>query len=95
MQFSYPDTFLTKNVEESEIEQLENESIRAISKLNITDNYYFERLVVLQVYLHLAQIRFEDGTVQKKYKLYKEEFDEILSYVKPRQTLKSVKLLRG
>ena len=95
MQFTYYDTFLTKNIDEQQLQTFEDEAIKAVSKINIQDNFYFEKLVNLKVYLFICAVLFEDETVQKKYKLYEEEYNTLVKKVQIKPSVRSVKLVRG
>jgi len=95
MQYTYEDEFLTKNFDEDKITLFENNAITSIDKLNVTDDYYYERLVKLKVYLFLCAVMFEDETVQKKYKLYEDEYNALEKKIHIKPSVRSVQLSRG
>ena len=94
MRYSYQDSFITKDIAPDEIEAIENEAIKEINRLNVSDEYYFQKLVITKVYMELCKLQFEDETIQKKYNLYKDEFEKLLR-VSKKSAINNIKLGRG
>ena len=75
MKYDYLDSFLTNATDPQKLDNIEAKAIDEVNKLNINDEFYFEKLVVSKVYMELCKEQFEDESIQKKYTIYKEEFN--------------------
>ena len=109
MQYIYEDEFLTKDIDEDKLTRLEDTAIKEIDKHNIRDLFYFEKLVILKVYLELSKMNYEAVGMDKKYTILLTEYNTLLKELKDAIALttdtsattssagrvKSVKLFRG
>lgn len=103
MQYIYEDEFLTKDISEDKLTRLEDTAIKEVDKHNIIDLFYFEKLVILKVYLELSKMNYEAEGMDKKYTILLVEYDTLLKELKETiapatstaSRVKSVKLLRG
>ena len=101
MQYNYEDEFLTKNIDDEKLTRIEDTAIKEIDKINITDMFYFEKLVILNVYIQLAKMNYEAEGIDKKYTILLNEYNTLLkelqssSTVDTKPSVKSVKLVRG
>jgi len=78
MRYSYTDTFLTKDKDDISLEALEDDAVNEVALLNVTHDFYVEKLVTSIVYMQLCKEQFEDESVRKKYDVYKSEFEKYL-----------------
>ena len=78
MRYSYTDTFLTKDKNDISLEALEDDAVNEVALLNVTHDFYVEKLVTSIVYMQLCKEQFEDESVRKKYDVYKSEFEKYL-----------------
>ncbi len=107
MQYDYEDEFLIKNIEDEKLTRIENTAIREVDKLNVTDMYYFEKLVILNVYIQLVKYNFEADGMKEKHTILLDEYNSLLKELKEKTTdatpttiekkpsVKSIKLFRG
>ena len=101
MKYEYADIFMIKGLEDETVQKCEDMALREVDKLNIKDVFYYEKLVILNVYIQLGKINYEDEVVQKKYKLYSNEYRSLIKDLKKEKkepkkpTVKSVKIFRG
>ncbi len=97
------DDFLISTVSNPEdLQDFENDSKSEIEKLNISDNFYKERLIKLGVYKRIAGARLEaEGDVMdKKLQYYTREWDKFLTMYKTsnasvQNSVSSVPIYRG
>ena len=82
MIYDYEDTFIVDSIEEAELEKKEAESITEIEKMNITDDFYKEKLVKCRVYMLLAREQMENEGMLEKYRIYEREFNRYLTLAK-------------
>lgn len=82
MIYDYEDTFIVDSIDEAELEKKEAESITEIEKMNITDDFYKEKLVKCRVYMLLAREQMENEGMLEKYRIYEREFNRYLTLAK-------------
>ena len=83
MIYEYNDKFLTDGVETTEIENIEAEKYNfVLNKLNISDNYYLEKMTKSLVYMELAKKSLESEGMKAKYDVYKAEYRHFLNLAK-------------
>ena len=82
MIYEYDDSFIIDSIDETELEKKENESITEIEKMNITDDFYKEKLVKCRVYMLLAREQMESEGMFEKYRIYEREFNRYLTLAK-------------
>jgi len=83
MIYEYDDKFLTDGVEKSEIENIEAEKYNfVLNKLNVSDNYYLEKMTKSLVYMELAKKSLESEGMKAKYEVYKAEYYHFLNLAK-------------
>jgi len=82
MIYGYEDTFIVNSIDEAELEKKEAESITEIEKMNITDDFYKEKLVKCRVYMLLAREQMENEGMLEKYRIYEREFNRYLTLAK-------------
>jgi len=78
MIYEYKDEFLIDSIETEELEYYEQEAIKEVDKLNITDDFYKEKLVVNRVYMLCAKAQLEADGMQQKYNIYEKEYKRFL-----------------
>ena len=79
MIYEYNDEFLTDNIDDAQIENIEAEKYNfVLNKLNINDNYYLEKLTKALVYMELAKRQLESEGMRAKYDVYKAEYEHFL-----------------
>lgn len=94
MRYEYTDTFLTKDIETALLEKIEDTAIEEVNRLNIFDEFYFEKLVASKVYMELCKEQFEDEGVRKKYEIYKNEFERYYA-LSQKSGINTMKISRG
>ena len=94
MRYEYTDTFLTKDIEITLLEKIEDAAIEEVNRLNIFDEFYFEKLVTSKVYMELCKEQFEDEGVRKKYEIYKNEFERYYT-LSQKSGINTIKISRG
>jgi len=82
MIYEYEDSFIIDSIDTEELEKKETESITEIEKMNITDEFYKEKLVKCRVYMLLAREQMENEGMYEKYKIYEREFNRYLTLAK-------------
>jgi len=93
MKYKYADEFLVGAVERETLEALEDEAIEEINLLNISNDFYFERLVKTKVYMDLCVMQLESKGMREKYETYRENFKRFIEAAKDVQP--TVKVSRG
>ena len=78
MFYTYSDIFLVNSIDTAELEAYESQAIKDVSKLQITDADFIERLVVARVYMLAASAQYEADGMQDKYKVYEKEYDRAM-----------------
>jgi len=79
MIYEYEDKFLVDSVDKTTLEDIEAEKYNfVLNKLNISDNYYLEKLTKSLVYMQLAKMQLESEGMEAKYKIYKGEYEHFL-----------------
>ena len=93
MKYSYEDEFLVKD---ENLEELENEALNeVINKLNITDEYFVEKLTKAKVYMNIAKLRLESDGMKEKFDAYKNEFDYYYKLATKKSDVFNIAVLRG
>jgi len=82
MIYEYEDSFIIDSIDTEELEKKETESITEIEKMNITDEFYKEKLVKCRVYMLLAREQMENEGMGEKYRIYEKEFNRYLTLSK-------------
>ena len=73
--YTYEDTFIVDSVDSVTLDEAEANAIDEIGKLEITDTFYVEKLVMCRVYTTLAAMQLENEGMADKYAVYSKEFD--------------------
>ena len=97
------DEFLTSTVSSpDDLQGFEEDSKQEVDRLNVTDDFYKEKLIKLGVYKRIAGARLEaEGDVMdKKLQYYKREWDKFLTMYKTsnpvtKNTVMTVPVFRG
>ena len=91
MIYSYEDDTLTNLIEIAELEELENKALQECETIyQIVDEPYKQKLVVSLVYMNLSKLKLDsEELIEKKYRLYKEEFNRYLNIAKTKNSTPS------
>lgn len=90
MIYEYDDEFIVGSISTDELEKKESEAITEITKMNITDDFYKEKLVKCRVYMLLAREQMESEGMLEKYRIYKEEFNRYFTLAKNNSSIVNV-----
>jgi len=90
MIYEYDDEFIVDSISTDELEKKESEAITEITKMNITDDFYKEKLVKCRVYMLLAREQMESEGMLEKYRIYKEEFNRYFTLAKNNSSIVNV-----
>jgi len=80
--YTYEDSFIVDSIDIATLDDKEAKAIIEVGKLNITDTFYIEKLVVAKVYITLALAQLENEGMEAKYRGYSKEFNNYLSLAK-------------
>ncbi len=90
MIYEYDDEFIVGSISTDELEKKESEAITEITKMNITDDFYKEKLVKCRVYMLLAREQIESEGMLEKYRIYEREFNRYFTLAKNNSSIVNV-----
>lgn len=88
--YTYNDDFIVNSVDGITLDNAELKAINEVKKLNISDVFYKEKLIVSKVYSELALIQLENDGMELKYKSYIKEFDRYISLSKTNSSTSNI-----
>jgi len=96
--YAYNDDFIINSIDADTLYEEENKAIDEVEKLNITDPFYKEKLVIAKVYIALSLMQLENDGMNLKYNSYSKEYQRYVSLSKSNSSssnVSSIPVMRG
>lgn len=96
--YTYTDDFIVNSIDFDTLNAEETKAINEVEKLNISDIFYKEKLVIAKVYIELSLMQLENDGMSAKYKGYSKEYERYVALSKSNSSpsnVYSMPIMRG